>query len=62
MEAAARLAHPNPNPNLTLTLTLTPNPNPSPNPKPGHARRNDFNDWSEEQDGVGKFQLQLTLP
>lgn len=24
----------------------------------GHARREDFNDWSQGQDGVGKFQLQ----
>ena len=24
----------------------------------GHARRDDFNDWAEGQDGVGKFQLQ----
>ena len=24
----------------------------------GHARRDDFNDWSQGQEGVGKFQLQ----
>ena len=27
----------------------------------GHTRRNDFNDWSEGQDGVGKFQLQTLI-